>query len=185
MAANLLIAIGANRCHGRHGPPRRVVEAAIVALDAAGLCVVAGSRIHTTAPLGPGGRAYANAVVAAASDLPLPEVLRRLQAVEAAFGRRGGRRWGARVLDLDILGQGAAISPSRLRWRRATRGLIVPHRGLASRAFVLDPLAEVAPGWRHPVLGATVRQLRARLHRRTASAREPLAQSVEQLTFNQ
>ncbi len=177
MAANLLIALGSNKRHGRHGSPAGVVAAAIAALGAAlgaaGLPVVRASRIYATAPLGPGGRAYANAVVTVASDLPLPEVLGQLKGIEAAFGRRGGRRWGARVLDLDIIGQGAAVTPSRLGWRAARRGLIVPHPRLAARAFVLDPLCEIAPDWRHPLLGATVRQLRARLRRPKATRPSP------------
>ena len=173
MAANLLIALGSNRSHGRFGRPAGVVAAAMRALGAAGLPIVRASQVYATAPLGPGGRAYANAVVAVAIDLPLPEALRRLKAIEAAFGRRGGRRWGARVLDLDILGQGRAVLPSGLRWRGATRGLVVPHPRLASRSFVLDPLNEVAPDWRHPLLGATVRQLRARLARPKAASPSP------------
>jgi 2-amino-4-hydroxy-6-hydroxymethyldihydropteridine diphosphokinase len=166
MAANILIALGSNRRHGRFGSPAGVVDAAVAALGEAGFVVVRRSRIHATAAFGPGGRSYANAVVAVASELALPEVLVRLKASERAFGRRGGRRWGARVLDLDILGQGDAVLPSRLGWRGARAGLVVPHPGTALRRFVLDPLVEVAPGWRHPVLGATVRQLRARLLRR-------------------
>ena len=181
----VLIALGSNKPHHRHGPPRRVIEAAVAALAAVGLEVVAASRIHITAPVGPSQRSYANAAVAVAGAPPLPELLRLLKRIEADFGRRRARRWAARVLDLDIIGAGDVVLPSRLRWRSAARGLAVPHRAAAERRFVLDPLAEVAPGWRHPVLGATVRQLRARARRPKASPAEPLAQSVEQLTFNQ
>ena len=166
MAANILIALGSNRRHGRFGAPAGVVDAAIAALGEAGFVVVRRSRIYATAAFGPGGRSYANAVVEVASELTLGDVLVRLKAIERAFGRRGGKRWGARVLDLDILAQGDAVLPSRLRWRGARAGLIVPHPGIAHRRFVLDPLVEVAPDWRHPVMGATVRQLRARLLRR-------------------
>ena len=169
MSATILIAIGSNRRHGRHGPPARVVAAAMVALDAAGLAVVRRSRVRATAPLGPGGRSYANAAVAVTSVLPLPVVLAVLQSIERDFGRRGSRRWGARVLDLDILAAGAAVLPSALRWRAARAGLIVPHRALAARRFVLDPLVEIAPGWRHPVLHRTARQLHARATRRKAT----------------
>ena len=104
--------------------------------------------------MGPGGRRYANAALAVVSGLPLVEVLAILQRVEAAFGRRNGKRWGDRVLDLDIIGAGGAVV-------RAP-GLQVPHAGVAVRRFVLDPLCDIAPGWRHPVLNATARQLRAR-----------------------
>jgi 2-amino-4-hydroxy-6-hydroxymethyldihydropteridine diphosphokinase len=164
MAANLLIALGSNRRHGRFGSPAGVVAAAVRALADSDFVIVARSRIHATAAVGPGGRGYANAVVVAASDLSPLEAVAVLKRIEAAFGRRGGRRWGARVLDLDLLASGPAVIPGR-GWRRATRGLIVPHPRLHQRAFVLDPLAEVAPDWHHPVLDATVRQLRARLRR--------------------
>lgn len=131
-----------------------MVRAAIAALPASGVAILAVSSIHDTAPVGPGSRRYANAVVLAATALPLPDLLRRLQDLERAFGRRRGRRWGDRVLDLDILAAGDQVL------RRA--GLTVPHPRLAERAFVLDPLVEVAPGWRHPRLQLTARQLRAR-----------------------
>lgn len=165
MPATIYIALGSNRRHGRHGAPADVVAAAIAAIDAAGLTVVARSRVRATPPVGPSDRAFANAAVVVATDLSLPAVLMLLKRIEANFGRRPGRRWGARVLDLDIVAACAAVTPSRLRWRRARRGLIVPHRGLAGRGFVLDPLVDIAPGWRHPVLNFSARQLRAR-HRR-------------------
>ena len=173
MAANLLIALGSNRWHGRHGAPAGVVAAAIRVLGDAGFRVTARSHIHATAAVGPGGRGYANATVAAASDLAPHHAVAALKRIEAAFGRRGGRRWGARVLDLDLLAADGAVLPGRLGWRHAARGIIVPHPRLHRRGFVLDPLAEVAPNWRHPVLGATVRQLRARLRRPKRSPASP------------
>lgn len=157
MTGTILIALGSNRRHHRHGAPAGVVRAAMAALPALGVTVRAASRIHDTAPVGPGSRRYANAVVLATTALPLPELLRRLQGLERAFGRRRGRRWGDRVLDLDILAAGAMVV------RRP--GLAVPHPRLAERGFVLDPLVEVAPDWRHPRLRRTARQLRARRRR--------------------
>jgi 2-amino-4-hydroxy-6-hydroxymethyldihydropteridine diphosphokinase len=154
MATPLLIAIGSNRRHGDHGRPEAVVAAAIAALAAAGLRVVAVSRVRQTAPLGPGGRRYANAAVAVESGLPLGAVLRLLKQVERDFGRRPGRRWGDRVLDLDIIGAGDAVV--------RVPGLQVPHPSVAERRFVLDPLCDIAPRWRHPRLKASARQLRAR-----------------------
>lgn len=162
MAANTLIALGSNRRHGRHGSPAGVVAAAVAALDAAGLRVVRRSRTHVTAAVGPGGRRFANAVVAVTTDLDPVAVLAVLNRIERDFGRRGARRWGARVLDLDLLAQGAAMLE--------TRHLTLPHPRLHNRAFVLDPLVEIAPDWRHPRLGATVRQLHARLHRPRAAS---------------
>ena len=162
MPATILIALGSNRRHGRHGTPTGVVRAAVAALTDAGLPVAARSAIRTSRPLGPSKRAFANAVVAIETGLALPGLLALLQAIERDFGRRRGRRWAERVLDLDIVAAGSFATPG---WRQARRGLIVPHRGLAVRRFVLDPLVELAPGWRHPVLHLTARQLRAR-HRR-------------------
>jgi 2-amino-4-hydroxy-6-hydroxymethyldihydropteridine diphosphokinase len=158
----VLVALGSNRAHGRHGPPARVVAAAIAAIAALGMRVLRQSAIRATAAIGPGGRGYANAAIAIDGVVDLPTLLRQLKAIERDFGRRGGQRWGARVLDLDIVGAGAAVLPSRLRWRRARHGLIVPHPRMADRRFVLDPLRDIAPCWRHPVLLLTVRQMHAR-----------------------
>ena len=68
-----------------------------------------------------------------ASDLSPPDMLAELKGIERDFGRRGGRRWGARVLDLDI------VAWSGGRWRG--HGLTIPHPRLAQRDFVLGPLA--------------------------------------------
>jgi 2-amino-4-hydroxy-6-hydroxymethyldihydropteridine diphosphokinase len=82
-------------------------------------------------------------------------MLRRVKEIEREFGRRGGRRWGPRVLDLDI----SLWSGGKFRSRRLT----VPHPRLASRSFVLNPLAAIAPTWQ--VGGLTVRHLAHRLAR--------------------
>lgn len=164
MQTTVIIALGSNRRHHRHGAPAQVVEAAMAALDGEGLRLLARSRIHATAPVGPSDRRFANAAVLAATDLSPAELLARLKGIERAFGRRRGRRWATRVLDLDIIAYGGAVVPSRLRWR-AARGLAVPHRAMHQRRFVLDPVLEVAPDWRHPVLSRTTRQLQARARR--------------------
>jgi 2-amino-4-hydroxy-6-hydroxymethyldihydropteridine diphosphokinase len=85
-------------------------------------------------------------------------LLALLKRVERAFGRQsGGQRWSSRVLDLDIVlwSGGCWSSPE----------LTVPHREFRKRRFVLDPAVGIAPLWRDPVSGLTVRQLRARLTR--------------------
>ena len=153
------IAIGSNRMHGRHGRPASVVEAAIAALDAE-FGLFDASPILLNPAHGGAGRDFANAVALVESDLEPPALLARLKELERSFGRRSGRRWGSRVLDLDI------VLWSGGRWR--SRKLSVPHRSLASRNFVLGPLAAIAPGWR--IRGAlTARHLAHRLARRAAA----------------
>lgn len=146
------IALGSNR-RGRHGSPERELLAAITALGR----VTTVSPILQTAALGPSKRRFANAVAILETGDDPPALLARLKGIEGAFGRRPGQRWGARVIDLDIIlwSNGAWSSP----------GLTVPHPHFRTRNFVLDPLARIAAGWRDPVTGLTVRHLRARLTR--------------------
>ena len=155
------IGLGSNR-RGRHGSPAEEVAAAIVAIGDAIGDIVAVSPIVMSAPLGPSIRRFANAVAVIATDAPPDLLLAGLKAIERAFGRRRGRRWGARVIDLDILLWSAGP------WR--SPGLRIPHVAYRTRAFVLAPLGAVAPGWRDPCDGRTVRQLAAMVdHRRPRS----------------
>jgi 2-amino-4-hydroxy-6-hydroxymethyldihydropteridine diphosphokinase len=150
------IAIGSNRPHGRHGRPAGVVEAAIARLDQ-DFSLFDASPIILNAARGGAGRDFANAVALIESELEPPDMLGRLKAIEREFGRRRGKRWGPRVLDLDV-----ALWSGR-KWR--SRRLTVPHRQLSKRSFVLNPLAAIAPSWR--VDGPlTARHLAHRLARR-------------------
>ena len=149
------IAIGSNRPHGRFGRPAGVVEAAIARLDEE-FGLFDSSPIILNAADGGAGRDFANAVALIESDLDPVEMLARLKQLESEFGRRSGRRWGPRVLDLDI----ALWSGGGYRSRRLT----IPHPQLACRTFVLQPLAAIAPGWRVGTL--SIRHLAHRLARR-------------------
>ena len=149
------IAVGSNRRHGRFGRPAGVVEAAIARLDEE-FGLFDASPIILNAAHGGAGRDFANAVALIESDRDPPDMLRQLKTIEREFGRRRGRRWGPRVLDLDLV----LWSGGRFRSRRLT----VPHPALASRSFVLQPLVAIAPGWRVGAL--TIRQLAHRLSRR-------------------
>ena len=144
--------------HGRHGRPAGVVEAAIARLDE-DFGLFDASPIVLNAAYGGAGRDFANAVALVESEAEPLDMLRHVKAIERDFGRRGGRRWGPRVLDLDI----ALWSGGRWRSRR----LNVPHASLAERSFVLGPLAAIAPGWRVRG-GLTARHLANRLARRAA-----------------
>ena len=152
------IAIGSNRPHGRFGRPGQVVEAAIARLDQ-DFGLFDASPIVLNPAHGGAGRDFANAVALVESALEPPDMLRRLKALERAFGRRAGKRWGPRVLDLDV----ALWSGGRWRSRRLT----VPHPALKTRGFVLQPLAAIAPSWRVEG-GLTARHLAHRLARRAA-----------------
>jgi len=119
--------------------------------------VEAVSAILTTPALGPAGRSFANAAVILKARLEPDALLAELKRIEARFGRRPGRRWGPRVLDLDI------ILWSQGSWR--SRTLIVPHPQMTKRRFVMEPLTAIAPQWRVPPFGRTVRQLARRRSR--------------------
>jgi 2-amino-4-hydroxy-6-hydroxymethyldihydropteridine diphosphokinase len=150
------IAIGSNRAHGRHGHPSGVVEAAIAELDRR-FGLFDASPILLNPASGGAGRDFANAAALVESELKPPEMLAALKAIEREFGRRPGRRWGPRVLDLDIL----SWSGGRLRSRKLT----IPHPALEQRPFMLQPLAAIAPAWRIRD-GLTARHLAHRLARR-------------------
>lgn len=149
------IAIGSNRPHGRYGRPPSVVEAAIARLDQQ-FGLFDASPIILNAAHGGAGRDFANAVALIESGLVPVEMLSNLKALEREFGRRRGKRWGPRVLDLDILLWSGGNFHSRQ--------LTIPHPRLSDRSFVLQPLASIAPGWRIGPL--RVRHFAERLARR-------------------
>jgi 2-amino-4-hydroxy-6-hydroxymethyldihydropteridine diphosphokinase len=116
--------------------------------------ILAASRIYETEPVGPPGQGlYLNQVLVVETAASPEELVRAARAIEQDLGRRPGERWGPRVIDIDLLLCGDEVHVS------ATA--IVPHPRLHERAFVLVPLAEVMPEWRHPLRGADVRALLA------------------------
>jgi 2-amino-4-hydroxy-6-hydroxymethyldihydropteridine diphosphokinase len=148
----------------RFGRPREVIGAALKRLVDDGVEVLAAAPALHTPPVGPSLRRYANSAAVIETALEPPELLALLKRVEREFGRRaGGQRWTSRVLDLDIvLWSGGPF---------AAPGLTIPHPLFRTRDFVLRPALAIAPAWRDPVTGLTVRQLRARLTRLRALPR--------------
>ncbi len=152
-----IIALGSNRRHGRYGAPAQVIDAALSAVN---LPLIAVSNTVQSRPIGPSSRTYANAVAVIETDLSPPALLDHLKSVERAFGRRSGQMWAARVIDLDIILWSDGV------W--ASNKLCIPHAEFRKRAFVLGPLAKIAPDWRDPITALSIKQLKARLDRERA-----------------
>ncbi len=119
--------------------------------------VAARSPVLRTPPIGAAQRRFANAAAVLESEYDPPALLAALKRMEREFGRRTFRRWGDRVLDLDI------VLWSGGRW--ASQGLDIPHPLFRDRTFVLGPGSGIAPDRRDPVSGLTIRHLNARLTR--------------------
>lgn len=159
------IALGSNRRHGRYGAPADVLRAAITAMADAGLTMEACAPILHSVAIGPGGRGFANSAAIVSAPLDPPALLAALKRIERAFGRRRGQRWGARVIDLDIVLWSGGRWPAGPRHAAAGR-LAVPHIQMRRRDFVLIPLARIAAEWREPWNGRSVRQLLGQSGRR-------------------
>ncbi|MBP6677790.1 MAG: 2-amino-4-hydroxy-6-hydroxymethyldihydropteridine diphosphokinase [Paracoccus sp.] len=175
-----LVALGANlpSSAGFAGTPAVTLRHALNHLTkSTSIQMLAVSRFWQT-PAFPAGSGpdYVNAAVALISRLSPGELLGELHRIEADLGReRKGPRWQARIIDLDLLAYGELVLPDSAThdaWRAlpperqaeaAPEGLVLPHPRLQDRGFVLAPLAEVAPGWRHPRLNRSVVQMLADL----------------------
>ena len=154
----VFIGLGANLDHPRYGPPRRVLEAALAELERRGVIVRRVSPWYRTAPVPASDQPwYVNAVAEVATDLPADRLLALLHEVEDLYGRVRTVPNAARMIDLDLLdfrGEAAPGGPGRA---------ILPHPRLEGRAFELRPLADLAPDWRHPRTGTSIRALLAAL----------------------
>jgi 2-amino-4-hydroxy-6-hydroxymethyldihydropteridine diphosphokinase len=164
---SIFIGAGANLPHPIHGAPRQALEAAFTELGERGVSVIRVSPWYRTAPVPVSDQPwYVNAVAEVVTKLAPDELLAVLHEVEQAFGRVRTVANAARMIDLDLLdfqGKTAAGGPGRA---------ILPHPRMAARAFVLQPLADLAPAWRHPVSGTPIQALLAAL---------PAEQTIERL----
>ena len=150
--STVFIGVGANLLPDGYDSPRDGCIAALDRLVDYGIDLVVTSRWYESAPVPMSDQPwYLNAVAMATTSRTAAETLMCLHQVEAAFGRVRGVRNAARVLDLDLLDFGGLVS--------LAPDLLLPHPRMHERAFVLRPLQELAPDWRHPISGTSIEEL--------------------------
>jgi len=153
----ILIGLGANLPSPEHGAPVATLEAAVAALTARGLAIRARSRWWESAPVPVSDQPwYVNGVVEVETALDPEALLVLLHEVETAFGRHRSVPNAPRILDLDLLAYGGLVRPG-------PKPPLLPHPRMAERAFVLHPLRDIRPDWRHPATGQSLAALVARL----------------------
>jgi 2-amino-4-hydroxy-6-hydroxymethyldihydropteridine diphosphokinase len=153
----IAVALGSNLPSARQGSPLATLEWALLRLRASGLTIEAQSPWYASAPVPPSGQPwFINGVARLAAAASPGRLLALLHEIEAAAGRRRAEANAARPLDLDLIDFDGRISLPGA-WP------VLPHPRLAARAFVLLPLADVAPGWRHPLTGQGLAELMAAL----------------------
>ena len=150
---SIVIALGSNLAGG-HASCEALLEAALARFPAHGLIVTARSGWWRSAAWpDPTAPAYFNGVALVETDMTPRETLEALHAIEREFGRERGEINAARTLDLDLIAFGRRLIDEP--------GLDLPHPRAHERLFVMGPLAEIAPGWAHPVSGETAARLAA------------------------
>lgn len=171
-----IVALGGN-LPSDVGDPKQTIKQSLKAISASGLEVLDTSHFYQT-PCFPAGAGpdFVNAAATISGAAGPEELLEVMHRVERQFGRTRKTRWAGRTLDLDLLAFGDIVCPDLNtfnRWlhmpleqqkRKAPEGLILPHPRIQERAFVLVPACDVAPDWRHPVLGQTLLELKNRLN---------------------
>ena len=160
----IAIALGAN-LSSHAGAPRDTMLAALDALTVSGIRIAAVSPFYASkAWPDPGDPEFVNAVALIDTELSPHELMMKLHEVETSFGRKRSKKNAPRPLDLDLIDYDGRVEEGPP---------VLPHPRMRDRAFVLAPLADVAPGWRHPVSGQSVGQLLAALGDHGATRLDP------------
>jgi len=158
----IYIALGANLASDRYGPPKAGLEAALSRLENSEIRVIQRSRWYRSAPVPAAAQPdYVNGVAQLETRFAAPVLMALLLQIELEFGRKRSVANAARVLDLDLIDFDGEI----INVKADNRGpaLQLPHPSLKQRAFVLLPLAEIAPNWRDPRDGQHIGDLIAQL----------------------
>lgn len=149
----IFIGIGANLSSSRFGSPRRVCEEALKEIEKQGIEIKGMSGWYRSQPVPVSDQPwYINGVCAVETALSPQDLLARLHAIEEKFGRVRKIRNEARIIDLDLLAYDNEVS-------KEGESLVLPHPRMHERAFVMLPLVEIAPAWRHPVSGLSGQEL--------------------------
>lgn len=167
---SVFVGAGANLPHPSYASPRETLQAALLELDRRGGRVLRCSRWYRTAPVPVSDQPwYVNVVAEVATPLSADDLLLTLHEIEELFGRVRSVPNAPRLIDLDLLDYRGEIAAG------GDRRAILPHPRMASRAFVLRPLADLAPAWRHPVSGVSIQDLLVALPADQAAEPIPVA----------
>ncbi|APO85724.1 2-amino-4-hydroxy-6-hydroxymethyldihydropteridine diphosphokinase [Donghicola sp. JL3646] len=177
MRRNVLIALGSNVTSLSSSPEQLLSESMDEISKSVGKIYFRSKNYRTPCFPAGAGPDFANAVIRVETELDIPGILEALHRIEADFGRVRTVRWGQRTLDLDLLAADDVVCPDEAtlnQWINLSLDrqmaetpdqLLLPHPRLQDRAFVLVPMADVAPDWKHPILAKTVLEMLEQLPR--------------------
>ena len=160
-AGGILIGVGANLPLTTQDGPLSTCQKALRKIQDSGISVLSKSSWYLSEPVPVSAEPwYINGVILVSTDLKPNDLLETLLGIENLFGRSVGERLGPRTLDLDLLSYGDMIC-----FQQGSPELSLPHPQLAKRNFVIVPLAEILPYWRHPISGLAAYEMAGNLHR--------------------
>lgn len=162
----ILIGLGSNLVTEEYDSSKAILEAAVDALKSYNVLPVECSRFYETEPVPKSDQSwFVNSVVSVKTVLEPLALLAVLHDIESDLGRVRRERWEARVIDLDLLCYHDVVIPNLESWRKVASDqfasdAVIPHARLHERAFVLQPISDIAPDWVHPVLKKNVKTMR-------------------------
>jgi 2-amino-4-hydroxy-6-hydroxymethyldihydropteridine diphosphokinase len=162
----ILVALGSNLT-GPWGTPHETLKRALAEFKHHNIRILKVSTLIETAPFGITNQpTFINAVATVACAMPPETLMRALHMIERRAGRKRLKRWGPRTLDLDLIAYHHLV---RTPQSGSVKPLTLPHPGISQRDFVLQPIAEIAPRWKHPLSHETAALMLWKLHRLKSS----------------